>query len=54
MPKYDLISVSIQEFKSGPREGERKPVNLPKGAIPIGVTSGFALRLHYLVPTEKP
>lgn len=54
MPTYDLKSVRIGEFKSGPRAGEQKPLKLPKGAIPCGVVSGFCLRLFYLVPVERP
>jgi hypothetical protein len=50
--KYDLKDVRVEEFKSGPREGERKPIALPKGAIPVGVVSGFGLRFFYLVPVE--
>lgn len=49
--RYDLESVAIEKFKSGPHEGQRKPVTLPKGAIPAGVVSGFGLTLYYLVPT---
>lgn len=48
--KYDLQSVRIEEFKSGPREGQKKPVSLPKDAIPCGVVSGYGLTLYYLVP----
>jgi hypothetical protein len=48
--KYDLKHVDVQRFKNGPREGERKPISLPKDAIPVGVASGFGLRLFYLVP----
>jgi hypothetical protein len=53
MPKYDLKSVRVEEFKSGPREGQRKPINLPKDAIPLGITSSFALHVYYLVPAER-
>lgn len=52
MPKYDLKSVRVTEFKSGPRAGEQKPITLPKGAIPCGVVSGYSLRIFYLVPAE--
>jgi len=52
MPNYDLKSVSVSEFKSGPRAGEQKPISLPKDAIPCGVVSGYSLRLFYLVPVE--
>ena len=51
--RYDLESVRVDEFKSGPREGQRKPVSLPKGAIPVGVVSGYGLRLFYLVPVAS-
>jgi hypothetical protein len=53
MPTYDLKSVRVEEFKSGPREGERKPIKLPKDAIPVGVSSSFSLWLYYLVPVER-
>jgi hypothetical protein len=49
--RYDLKDVTVEQFKTGPREGQRKPISLPKGAIPCGVVSGFGLRLFYLVPT---
>lgn len=48
--RYDLKEVRVEDFKSGPREGQRKPISLPKGAIPCGVVSGFGLRLFYLIP----
>lgn len=52
--KYDLVSVRVEVFNSGPRAGKRKPISLPKGAIPVGVTSGMSLFLYYLVPVAKP
>lgn len=52
---YDLQSVRVEVFKSGPREGQRKPVTLPRGAIPCGVASGYGLTVYYLVPRQgKP
>lgn len=51
--QYDLKSVHVEEFKSGPREGQRKPISLPDGAIPIGVGSGFGLTVYYLLPTGE-
>ena len=50
--RYELHSVRIEEFKSGPRAGQRKPVTLPKDAIPCGIDSGYFLRLFYLVPIQ--
>lgn len=54
MPTYDLKSMRVEEFKSGPREGQQKPIKLPTDAIPVGVVSGYSLRLFYLVPVERP
>lgn len=48
--KYNLKSVRVTEFKSGPLEGEKRPISLPKDAIPCGVVSGMGLTLYYLVP----
>lgn len=49
-PKYELKSLQIETFKSGPRQGQRKPFKLPADAIPCGVVSGFGLSLDYLIP----
>lgn len=51
--KYDVQSVRVETFKSGPRAGERKPITLPKGAIPCGVVSGMSLWVYYLVPARS-
>lgn len=32
---------------------QKKPISLPKGAIPCGVVSGFGLTVYYLVPVGK-
>lgn len=50
--KYDVRSVAVKQFKSGPRAGQQKPITLPKDAIPLGVVSGFNLRVYYLVPAS--
>jgi hypothetical protein len=44
-----LESVRVETFKSGPRAGQRKPIKLPKGAIPVSVVSSYGLTLYYLV-----
>jgi len=49
---YNLKSVRVETFKSGPRAGQTKPITLPKGAIPCGIVSGYVLRLYYLVPVR--
>ncbi len=53
MNAYDLKSVAVESFKSGARAGERKPIQLPAGAVPCAVVSGYGLTLYYLVPAEK-
>lgn len=49
--RYELRDVNVEVFKSGPREGQRKPITLPKNAIPCGVVSGWSVRLFYLIPS---
>lgn len=50
---YEVKSVRVTEFKNGPRAGQQKPIRLPKDAIPLGVTSGYSLRVYYLVPVKR-
>lgn len=54
MNAYDLQSVPVKKFEHGKRAGERKPIQLPAGAVPCGVVSGYDLTLYYLVPAAPP
>jgi hypothetical protein len=51
--RYDVKSVRVEEFKSGPRQGQRKPITLPKDATPVSVVRGYGLTLYYIVPTTS-
>lgn len=50
MKRYHVESVPLETFKSGPKTGKPKPIKLPSNAIPLGVVSGYHLRVYYLVP----
>lgn len=53
MNAYDLKSVTVKTFDHGKLAGQRKAIQLPAGAVPCGVVSGYDLKLYYLVPAAE-